>query len=886
MSKNPASPPKLILRFLKWFCDPHMHRYLEGDLLELFEAEVSQKGSRRAKWGFFWEVLKLFRPGIIKSIYGQNKLNQLGMVRNYYKMAFRSIKKDRVHTFINVFGIAIGMAAVILILQYTSFEFSYDSFHKRKADIYRLDSFVSREGVEVARHPNSGYGYGPELMEKVPGIEAFLRIHALGGGAVVTSESESQSKRQFFEEEGKLYFVDQAFFQAFDFELLQGNESALLADLHNIVITEKIWMKYLPNVQEPIGKTLKIDGGRYPGTFRVSGILKNLPENSRFANIEFFLPMKGLLTAEQYEEDDGWGWSNFVTYVVKEPNADIRQIQFAAINIINDRREEESEFHSDLILSPFTDLHLRDQTRQEGITAKKLSFFLIIAFFIIVIAWLNYINLSTAQAMKRAKEVGVRKVIGAARPQLIAQFVLETLIINGVALLLAFGIAFGSLPLLESLTEKSFTLGEYIPVSSWLVFFGIFFLGTFLSGFYPALILSSFNPIVVIKGTSFLRNRKFGLRQVLVTFQLLIAICLITGTWSVYRQLHFMQNQDLGLEIDQVLNVRAPFVFENEETVVKKIDRFRDRLHSIAAVQEVSVSDALPGGEYNWGSRLTVEGSDEAAISIQMMMVDENFQNTYGMELLAGRFHDKALQSVPHQIVVNETTLEQFNLGSAEEAVGKRLKKGETFFPIIGVLKDFHWNSLRDKKIPTLLYYTNFGGNLSVKVSSKNLKETMARIGEHYEDIFPDNPFDYHFVDAYFNDQYKEDQQFGTIFNSFSIIAIVIACLGLFGLASFTLSLRIKEIGIRKILGAKVLSILTLIFKDYLLLIGLAAIFGIPVLYFLLENWLEDYAYSIEITPDLFLIPVIMLIAITFCTIGYQCIKAATRNPATSLRTE
>lgn len=887
MSKHSTRPPNLFLKFFKWFCDPRLHKYLEGDLLELFEDDVNTRGYKAARRRFAWEVIKLFRPNILRSINGQNKLNQLGMLKNYYKMAFRSFKKDRVHAFINIFGIATGMAAVILIVQYTSFEFSYDSFHERKTDIFRVDRSIIREGSEPSRYRSTTYGLGPELLESVAGLQSYVRTHPLEGGAVITTGGGISSQKQFFEEQEKLFFVDQTFFETFDFELLQGSKYQLVDDLRSVVITEKAWRKYFPNIQEPTGHFLKIDGGRYPGRFRVSGVLRDLPQNSQFAGVDFFLPLKGLLTAEQYTEGDGWSWSNFVTYVVKDPNADIDGIASSAKNIINDRKDEsERKVETNVVMTPFLDIHLRDQTPAKGITEQELSFFLTIGFFIIVVAWLNYINLSTAQAMKRAKEVGIRKVVGAARTQLVIQFGMEAFIVNAIGLILALVISYFALPLLERLTEHSFKLGEYITFSYWLKLGAVFLFGTVLSGFYPAWVLSHFSPASVIKGATSTKSRKFGLRQVLVTFQLIIAVFLISGTWSVYQQLRFMQNQDLGLQVDQVLNVRAPFVYENEETVTAQMDLFKEKLRTIPAVQEMALSAAIPGGEYNWSTNLEVEGSDDEAQGIQMMFVDDNFHTTYGIELMAGRFHEEELQSIEHQVVVNETLVEKFNLGSPEEALGRKMKSGNTLLPIIGVMKDFHWNSLKDEKIPTLFYYTKFGQNLSVKVSTENLAKTMAAVEAHYADFFPDNPFDYHFMDEYFNNQYKEDQQFGTMFTTFSVIAIIIAGLGLFGLASFTLSLKIKEISIRKILGAKISSILMLLFKDYLFLIGLASIIAMPVLYLLLKDWLKDFAYRIDITPDLFVMPVILLAAITLATIGYQCIRAAIVNPASSLRRE
>ena len=811
------------------------------------------------------------------------------MVKNYYTMAFRSVKKNRINTAINVFGIAIGMAAALLIVQYTSLEFSFDEFHAKKDQIFRVDRTVIRNGEEARRRHTTTYQLAPTIADQVPGVERYTRVHPVGDGAVVTYWSKDQSQKQFFEEEQSMLFVDQAFFEMFDFELLQGSRGALLSSSRSIVITEEVRQRYFPDNDNPLGEILKIDGSRQPGSYKVSGILEVLPENTRFKKAQFFLPMQDLLKAEQYKEGGGWNWSNFVSYIQLEQNADISQVRSEAINIINERNEqaeEEADAVSNVVLSALPDLHLRDQTGTAGLTDERLQFFLLVAFFIVAVAWLNYINLSTAQAMQRAKEVGIRKVIGAFRSQLLQQFMFEALIVNVFGLLLAFALAYGSLPLLEDITGKSYVFGQGIPMDVWILLVGVFLVGTFLSGFYPAIILSRFNIAVVIKGVTSTRNRKFGLRQVLVTFQLVIAVFLISGTWTVYRQLNFMQNQDLGFEMEKVLTVKGPFVFEDAEENRKRLDLFRSELLEISGIEQVSISRALPGGDYNWGSELASEETPEEEHSILMMMVDEHFQDAYSMELLAGRFHQKELQAVPHQIVVNETLVKQFNLGTPEEAVGKRLKNENLYFPIIGVLKDYHWYSLKEEKVPTFLYYDGAGVHFSIKMSAADVGASLIRIQERYNDLFPGNPFEYRFVDDYFNEQYESDRRFRQIFSSFSSIAVIIACLGLFGLASFTVSLRVKEIGIRKVLGAKVFSILVMLFKDYLLLVVLASIIGVPILYVAIDRWLKDFAYRINITPDLFLVPLLLLIMIMIFTIGYQSITAARRNPVDSLRSE
>ena len=814
------------------------------------------------------------------------------MLKNYLRICFRNILKNRVFSFINIVGLAIGIAACLLILQYVSFESSYDQFHKNKDRIFRADVREIDQGEDRGLMPMSPYQLGPAVKETVPGVSHFTRTHLQYYGAVVTYSGErEEDRRQFFEEDKTMYFVDQDFFEMFDYNLLKGNRESLLTDPMSIVITESMVQKYLPNESEPLNKFLNVDGGWYPGTYRITGILEDLPGNTLFS-FGFLMPVHDLLKNDQYKEDDGWGWNNFNTYVMMDENTTRNQISELAKNILNDRNDDEDESinsSSDIEFTSLNDFHLNDQA--EGSTAevseRALFFFTIIAIFIISIAWLNYINLATAQAIKRAKEIGIRKVVGAVKGQLVFQFLLEAFVVNLLSFVLALGIAFFALPILSAVVGKTLEFGSGVYLIHWIYFGVIFVLGTLLSGFYPAIVLSGFKPSSVIKGNTMSGHQKFGLRQVLVVAQLIVGLFLISGTMAVYKQLEYMRTTDLGMEVEQVMSIRGARVYDDIEQLKQKIQLFKDKVRGLAAVSEVSGSDAIPGGDYNWGTSMTREGQDDSQDqNVLMMWVDENFHKTYGMQLLAGTFHSKDLKGEERYTVVNETLIKKFGFDSPEEAIGQKMKVGDMSFPIIGVLKDYHWYSLKEEKTPILLNYTQDGNNISVRFSTADIRNTMATIQDEYEAIFPNNPFDYYFMDEFFNRQYESDRQFGQIFTAFSLVAIVIACLGLFGLASFTLNLRVKEIGIRKVLGATLSSILMMIYKDYLKLIIIAGVIGLPLVYLAIQNWLDDYTNRISITLDLMIVPVVVLMLITLLTIGYQSISAALTNPTSSLRNE
>ncbi len=880
-------PPKFFIKFFLWFCRPSLQETILGDLEEQFDEDVKSFGPFKAKRRFAWNVLRFFRPQVIKKLNKTQKFNNYTMQAHYFKTGLRNIQKHKTFSLLNILGLAVGIAACLTILQYVAFESSYDQFHSRKDDIYRVDTNHFKDSVLISRASWSAFKLGPTIKSTVPGVETITRTHVLEGNAVVTfKEASSNYQRQFLEEEGMLYFVDQSFFDLFDYKVVKGNRNHLLEAPNSIVITEEMWMKYMPDVDDPVGETLNIGGGRYPGAFQITGVIETLPENTMYS-FGFLMPMHDLLKSEQYSEDNGWGWSNFVTYAMTEPGASIDQIEEQARYIVKENGDEVANRESYVTFTELNDLHLRDETNQDGVTDETLSFFMIIAIFIIGIAWLNYINLSTAQAIRRAKEVGIRKTVGAAKSQLVFQFLLEAFIVNFIALLLAFLLTSGTVPLLNEVIGKTFYFGFGIYSEHWMVFFGAFVLGTILTGFYPALVLSRFKPSEIIKGSSSTGKRKFGLRQILVTAQLMIGVFLIAGTYTVHRQLQFMLSQNLGLNVDQVVSITAPMVFENEESLSQKMVVFYEKLRTLPAVSSVSASNSVPGGEYNWSTSMTVDGREnEHRQGIRMMFVDDHFHNTYDMELAAGRFHDPNLKGEKHPVVVNETLVKKFDLGTPEEAIGKKMRTGSTTFPIIGVLKDYHWRSLKQETQPILLYYLEQGDYVSVRISAAEIGETMNTIENEYKALFPDNPFSYDFMDDFFERQYQADNQFRQIFSVFSFIAIMIACLGLFGLASFTLNQRVKEIGIRKVLGARMSAILTLLYKDYMILIGLATIIVTPITYFALKQWLDDFAFRINITFDLFLVPVLMLAIIMILTISYQSFRAAFTNPASSLRSE
>jgi putative ABC transport system permease protein len=520
------------------------------------------------------------------------------------------------------------------------------------------------------------------------------------------------------------------------------------------------------------------------------------------------------------------------------------------------------------------------------VNPSTVYFFVIISIFILAIAWINYINLSTARAMERAREVGIKKAIGAMKGQLISQFILESILVNLISVILAVLFALLLLPILGDIVGKdlAFDFGDY---RFWFILLGLFVLGSFISGAYPAFVLSSFRTTEVLKGKVDKVSGGFSLRKALVVFQFASSLVLIAGTFTIYRQVVYMRSQDKGLVMDQMLVVNGPRVLERKGAKDRLIT-FKNQLKQIPGVKDIATSAAIPGGGYNWGTNIRKEGSaKEQSKSGSIVWVDPDFVDTYGITLIAGKNFRIDVKSDMESVLVNEAALKAFGLGDAENALRERLVLGGDTVAIVGVLKNYHWNSLKIDHSPWLLKADTISGRYySMHLNTTNMNDAIKKIEATYKEAFPGNPFDYYFLDDFFNTQYKDEQQFAKLFSMFAILAIFIACLGLWGLASFTTTLKLKEIGIRKVLGASTQSITSLLSWQFLKLVLIASALAIPLTWYGIHAWLDNFAFRIGIAWDLFVIPIVILISLALGTVSLQIIRSANVNPAKILRSE
>jgi putative ABC transport system permease protein len=817
------------------------------------------------------------------------------MFKNYLVLAFRNLFKRKLYSFINIFGLATGVAVCLVILKYVDFQLSYDNFHEKADNIYRTLTTSYRNGEFTGTDILSGYAQGPALVADIPEVKTCIRTHPMYGGAVISNSDVPGEPLRFQEE--RIQIVDSTFLDVFTYRAVEGNLATALDRPDAIVLTRSAAVKYFGKNGEPLGKTLQISGGWMPGDFQVTAVIEDVPENSHFI-FDFLLPIHKLLEGRQYKEDNGWGWQNFVTYIELHPNTSVKTVEEKAVAFIEKHRGEDLAMvgvKNIMKFQPIKDIHLRSNLDSDCTSCQNATmsmntiyFFIVISIFILAIAWVNYINLSTARAMERAREVGIKKAVGAFRIQLITQFIFESVVVNLLAVILALVLAVALLPVLGGIVEKNFVF-DFTDPRLWMVLAALFVFGALVSGAYPAFVLSSFKTSAVLKGSSEKAGEKFSLRKALVVFQFVSSLVLIAGTFAIYRQIMFMRSQDKGFSMEQMLVVSGPTVFEREG-LEERINSLKNELKKIPSVESVATSATIPGGGFNWGTTMRKVGDPvEMDKSGNVTWVDTDFLETYGMQLIAGRKWDQNIASDMESMIVNEAALTAFGLGTPQEALEKSMLLGNDTVAILGVLKNYNWNSLKIAHSPILLAPSKVSRkNFSVRLSgsSSSLQESVKKVEALYKATFPNNPFNYFFLDDFFNRQYKDDQQFAKIFGMFAVLAIIIACLGLWGLASFTTTQKLKEISIRKVLGASTTSIMSLLSAQFLKLVLIASVIAFPLMWFGIDSWLDNFAFRIGIEWDLFVVPAFALGVIALCTVSLQIMKGANSDPAKVLRSE
>ncbi|MBV6644374.1 MAG: ABC transporter permease [Cyclobacteriaceae bacterium] len=870
-------------RLFRWYCHDDFYADISGDLHELHHARL-QSGSRMlADCRYLFEVLRLFRPSLLKPFNSKIRFNDTGMFKNYIKISFRNLIKHKGYTFINVAGLAIGLTAFLLINLYITFEKNYDSFFTSYQQLHRLTTDQVVDGVLGVRDAMSFHPAGRVLLDETPETIGYTVTNKISG--IIFRKGQS-----VILEEG-IVAADSNYFKLFDYKMLSGDPETALQEPNSLVLTESKARSYFGN-ENPVGKTIQVlSGFRRP--FKVTGVIEDVPGNTHY-KFDILMSLKSI---QEQLDRDGWNGFNYYTYLKLVPGVDLEQYEEKIVPLARKYLGKESSLVFNV--QPVRDIHLHsDFTFEPEIhgSAKAVGFLTIISVFILLIAWVNYINLSTARAIDRAKEVGLRKVIGAQKRQLFSQFLFESLLVNLLSAILALFLAQVVLPFFNQLVGVSIIDQVWKDpgfISNLLLFF---MLGTIVSGFYPALVLSRFTPVTVLKGK--FRNSKNGvvLRKGLVVLQYATSLLLISGTFIVYQQIQYMKGKNLGISTDYVIGFPTPDVPEDQrEAQQEKFEAFRNEVMRASSVETVATTSDLPGGgssdvSSTSGGVKIVGRTDRLDATTYVQWIDDYNLDALDMEVLAGRNFDHQIQTDTFAVIVNEAFLRRLGISDYESVLNSKVQFGRDpendKIPIIGVLRNFHRTSLKNQVEPTVYFFSENRGSVLVELSPQDYRAGVEHVEKTWAKFYPQAPLDYIFLDDRFAKLYEEEKRFGDVFGTFSILAILIAVLGLFGLSSFIAAQRTKEVGVRKVLGASVANIITIFFKDFFILIAIAAVVGLPLIYMGMDTWLDNYAYRI-VFPWPFMVAALGIVAFfTLATVGYQVYKVAVVNPSQTLRYE
>ncbi|MEM9297298.1 MAG: ABC transporter permease [Bacteroidota bacterium] len=806
------------------------------------------------------------------------------MISSYLKSALRNFFKYRLFTLLNVFGLSLGLAASLLILVYVKYEKSYDTFHSQSQNIYRIQYNTIQNGIKTVECAAAVPAVGPALKDNFPEVKQFTRLFPVSG--VVSYDSPDKGFISFREE--KMQVADPAVFEIFDFKLIRGNPEAALEGSNKVVLSEEATRKYFGDT-DPIRESIQWDGD---SEFEITGVFEAVPKNSH-VKFDFLFSYQTLNDQTDNSSETSWGWYDFNTYVLLEEGADIVELQTKWDNYLAKEREEswtKYNYSQEFILRPLLDIHLYSDLLQESEPNEQgdgdsVYFLTIIAFFILIIAWVNYINLSTARSFDRANEVGVRKVMGAQKGQLMYQFLSESFLINLFAVLIALIVVRAFWPYFVDITGRMIPLSYFLDLQFFLTVVVLSVLGAVLSGFYPAVVLSSFKPVAVLKGKSSKGSSGNLTRQSLVVFQFIASVFLISGTAVVYQQLTFMQSRDLGIDIKKTLVIEAPGIVDS--LYDQNLAGFKVEASRISSVKAITASTNVPGDEIFWTRGIKrFQGGPESNITVYNVGIDTEYIPIFDLKLLAGRNFSKDFTNDDERVILNESLAKALEYKAPEDAIGQKVRLGGDTVEIAGVLADYHQMSLKSEVAPLVFRLTTFNSFYSFKIETNNYQELLAEIQKPWDEFFPGNPVDYFFLDSFFSKQYESDEQFGTVFRSFSLLALFVSGLGLFGLASFLTLMRTKEIGIRKVLGSSVSSIVVLLSKDFLVLVVIANIIAWPLSWYVMDRWLSTFAYRIDISPLIFLISGFGVLIIAFLSVGFQTLKAALISPALTLKHE
>jgi putative ABC transport system permease protein len=878
--EDKVNRPRLAQKLLKAFLRSDLAEDVQGDLEEKFYSDVKNKTVFKANLNYWYQVLNYLRPFAMRKSKGSH-LTNYGMFQSYFKIGWRNLHKNKGYSLINIGGLTLGITCFLFLLSYVRFERSYEDFHKNADNIYRVTLDLYKGSEFLMTDCETYAPFGPLAKEKLPEVVDFVRMMNNDNTRVKIGE------QKFLEE--RSYFADSSVFTIFSFNPLYGSLQGSLSKPNQAVITKSTAHKYFGHT-DVVNETLEAEGGLY----KITAVIEDVPANTHL-KFDFLLSHSTLPKINSNYTDHSWeSGNNEFTYLLMTAGTDVKVFngKLKDLSISLKDKINEDRFSAE----PIKDIHLySNKTFEPDVngSARSVYALLIIAIFIIGLAWVNYINLSTAKAIERAREVGVRKVMGSGRSQLITQFLTESVLINVLAALIALVIIKIGLPYFYELSGQPF-MNIFQYSSFWYSLLVVLCIGIIFSGGYPAIVLSSFEPVAVLKGKFKSSSHGQWLRHGLVVFQFTATTVLIICLSTVYLQIKHLQNYDLGMDINQTLVLRAPDKDQPDSVYQSKYQSFKNELLRDPTIQLVSQAQSIPGSSMNDVSTtnsIFQVGKDKSSGSFNYYhyAIDADFISALGMKLVAGRNFEAGMNN-KDLVLINEEASASLGFPSPQQAVGSKItyqQSEQEYSTVIGVVKNFYQRSPKENQVPmVLLYYSGFSSYVALKVRTNNMKETIEFAKGKWDTLFPSASFSYFFLDEKYNQQYKADAQFGKVMAAFSIVALIIACLGLFGLSSFTILQRTKEIGIRKVLGGSVNQIVQLLSRDFIKWVLVATILAMPLAYLLMKQWLSGYTVRIDLSVWMFVIPLLVIAIISILTVSVQTFKAANANPVNSLKSE
>ncbi len=892
------SPPSWSTRFLAWFIKEDYYEDVQGDLEEEFQ--LIAKGGRvyKARKWYSWQIVKLFKPSMIKRIKPNDSIEkETTMFKNYLKIGLRNLWKYKSSTVINIIGLSTGLAAFVLISLFVKDEYSYDRHFENADEIYRvtvknytLDGDISRQWAFASA------GHAKRLKEDYSDITHAVRFFPWAFPDIIIGD-------QKFPGEPVIFAGDDVF-DIFSFKFIVGNPETAFTDLYSLVLTEETAVKLYGTDwrdQDIVGSQLKLAGRGQEAPFKVTGVMENMPDQQHF-HFDYLAPIRfiEMIFGEDASNNVGGNY-NWLTYVKIPSNTDVP----ALTKTVNDEfwekyigqltRGSASDFY-DFEFQPMLDIHLTSNLEGEYETngsIQQVYIFSVVGLLLLLVACVNYMNIATSHYSRRMKEVGVRKVIGAFKTALIKQFLTESTLITVISLPLCVLLILWALPYLNNFMEKTIVFNPFAQLglmgSLFLLLLGV----GLIAGLYPAIFLSKVNLVQALKGEQSMNASKWNFRSWLVAFQYTVTIALIFAIAVIESQMEFIRNSNPGYNRDQVLSVRISNV-SNRET-------FKNELLANPNIEKASYSSRIPTGRLadSMGSNYFIGDSAVATgFRLPFISVDKDFLNTYEIELVAGENFRDGMEIVfqrdssgnfltaPGNYIINETAAKALGYENPVDVVGTVIAYGPSQGRIIGVMKDFHFESMHSPIVPMLIMYRDRYRRISLKLNTNDLRSTLDFIESTYADFDKENPINYRFLDDLFNDQYQQEERLSTMIKVFAVIAIMIGCLGLIGMVGFIIETKLKEIGIRKVLGASTQSIWMMVSNRFLVLVGIAFLIALPISYYLMNGWLDEFVYRTNIGVFIIILPVLLAVLLTLLAISFQTMKATRVNPVECLKDE